>query len=137
MKTQIKKTDVVINTETLTALANAIELKIVDCVEKGPFTRGNFRNLPTMITEVLSDRNVSLSKKKKVKNRVIGLMSKITLNRLNKLMDLIGSEIRVLPSVKEQRIMEFRKSFVEARNKMEESLKRYKEEKGDYYKNRV
>ena len=123
MKTQNTKVEVVINEETLTTLSNSIELKIVDCVEKGPFTRGNFRNLPKDILCILSDSNTSLTKKKKIKKRISNLMKKITLNRLNKLMELIGSDVRVLPSVKEQRIIEFRKEFVESRNKMRDSLR--------------
>lgn len=137
MKTQNTKVEVVINEETLTTLSNSIELKIVDCVEKGTLTRGNFRNLPKEILGILSDSNTSLTKKKKIKKRISNLMKKITLNRLNKLMELIGSDVRVLPSVKEQRIIEFRKEFVESRNKMRESLRKYKEEKGDFYKNKI
>ena len=87
---------------------------------------------------------VHLSKKqmKKIQKYCFWIDKNPTLRRINTLFSLLSrlfelEKVRVKVSLKEETIQKARKEWLKARDESERLLKIYKDEKGDFYKNKM
>jgi flagellar biosynthesis chaperone FliJ len=89
----------------------------------------------------LTITNLALNQRKKIKNKFNACIHRTTICSMNKFLRALNKIIfaklsYVSKSDKEQKIQEARKKYVEARNIAIKLYSEYKNEKGDYYKNK-
>ena len=82
----------------------------------------------------------TLNQRKKLKRRINSFLARKSMRSANLFFNAaksyIGGHLRFDYSEKEKKIKAARKKYVEARNIAIQLYKEYKEEKGDYYKNK-
>ena len=87
--------------------------------------------------------NLSKNQLKKINKYLNGVNKKMTLRNVNSLLHLLYKtfepikKIQVKKSEKEEEIQKKRKEWLKLRDKAEKALLEYKNEKGDYYKERM
>jgi hypothetical protein len=94
----------------------------------------NYKNLPVI--------NLSKSKMKQIQKYCFWISQKPSLKKINSFFSLLSKtygveRVQVKVSAKEEAIQNARKQWLKARNESDKLLKAYKEEKGNFYKNKV
>jgi flagellar biosynthesis chaperone FliJ len=90
-------------------------------------------------------KGMTLNQRKKLKNKINGCIHKKSMRAINTFLHFLHRHVYketttapcVKVSEKEERIQKARKEYVEARKLAMEYHKAYKDEKGDFYKNRI
>lgn len=87
-------------------------------------------------------RYISMNQTKKINKYIFYLNNKLSLKRVNSFFCLLSrllklERVYVKTSLKEQTIQETRKKMKIAKESYEKLLKEYKEEKGNFYKNKI
>lgn len=104
--------------------------------------RHNLDIVSTYFAKAYND--LSKKKKKKVAKYMWAVNNNPTIGGINKFLHFLMKfvlksdlRVKVLPSAKEIAIQEKRKAYKEALAKVKEAYAIYKEEKGDFYKNKL
>lgn len=86
--------------------------------------------------------NLSKNQMKKIQKYCYWFYKKPSLKRVNIFFSLLSKtfgieRVKVRISLKEEQIQKSRKEWIKARNEADRLLKAYKDEKGDFYKNKI
>jgi hypothetical protein len=144
METLVKSNKIISNdsSELTKGVINAIE-----CIKEKVAKEG-WRTPNITINEHIAHSliaGMTLNQRKKLKNKINGCIHKQTLRSINTFLHFLHRHVYmektevpyVKVSEKEEKIQTARKKYVEARNLAIKLYKEYKEEKGDFYKNKI
>jgi hypothetical protein len=116
--------------------------KTIDSIEKW-IEENNYQVTGNMnLYRNLDCRNLSKNQMKQIQKYCFWISRKISLKRVNSFFSLLSryfgiERIHVRVSVKEEAIQKARKAWLKAREESDRLMKVYKDEKGEFYKNKL